>query len=229
MAKIFLYAVARQSDAAALERAKSLINTSHSIDGVHPMLSLMVPLADDPFGYVPGVSFERPSFVIEIAQPMGKPLEPAITLLQPQLTSLLELLDRNKTQVLAGYHRAFKVTGKNQLIYHYLMQKKAGFRSVDYIDYYANNHYQFGIATPGIDYYQTYKDAEFTHELAQRWGVVAATAENVSEMHMNDVNELLHGDGIAEVSRGALADEELFVDRPNSRMFTMQLIARRTL
>jgi hypothetical protein len=48
-------------------------------------------------------------------------------------------------------------------------------------------------------------------------------------MHMNDVNELLHGDGIAEVSRGALADEELFVDRPNSRMFTMQLIARRTL
>lgn len=230
MAKVLLYGVARRGDEErAIAAARAMVDDCSVEVDQHPTLSLMVPLADDPFTMVPGVQHVAPTFALEIAQPLGQLLEPLLAMLQPRIDALLEVLDRDATQVLAGYHRALTVEGRNRLVYHYLMQKKAGFRRADYLDYYMNSHYQFGIATPGIDYYQTYRDAEFSAELAQRWHVAVCPAENVSEMHMNDIDEVAADSVTVEVGRRAIADEEVFVDRASSRMFTMALIVRRTL
>lgn len=231
MAKILLYAAtADHQRNAQLAAARALFEElPPAPDGLRPLLSLLVPLADDPFANLSGVGANPVAFVIEMALPPGQRLQPLIDMLQPHLQPLLAQLDRRRTEVLVGYHRALKVSGKQTLIYHYLMHKRPDFCTADYLDYYANHHGQFGLQTPGIDYYQTYKDPAATTALAERWGVAAAGADNVSEMHMDNLEEVLRGEGIEDITRRAIADEESFVDRARSSMFTTQLIVRRTL
>jgi hypothetical protein len=104
------------------------------------------------------------------------------------------------------------------------MYRREDFGRADYLDYYDHNHYQFGIKTPLIDYYQTNISHESTEELAALLGANAINAENISELYLDSVEAFLSTDVMADVSPAAAADEAKFVDRDNSTGFTMEVI-----
>ena len=104
------------------------------------------------------------------------------------------------------------------------MYRREDFGRADYLDYYTHHHYQFGIKTPLIDYYQTYISHESTIELSNLLSINAIDAENISEMHLDNMKGFLSTDVMAEIGPMAAEDEARFVDRANSTSFTMKVI-----
>lgn len=109
--------------------------------------------------------------------------------------------------------------------YQYVMRRKRGTTHGDYLDYYANHHARFGPLTGGIEgYVQFHVDPDRSRAAASAAGVGLWRADSVSELHLRSVEHFL--EGLAEKNPGveATEDEERFVDRQNSVMFTSALL-----
>ncbi len=225
MAKIVLYISAGNGKQdSLLAAAKTFVNSDFvSSNGLQ--LALMAPLAGDPLSVPVDSEFiARLDLAVEIMLPHGQPLKPLLGALKKALQPVLELADEDNSYSLIGYHRVFKESGPKTLRYHYLMYRREDFGRADYLDYYTHHHYQFGIKTPLIDYYQTYIGHESTLELADFLGLKAIDAENISEMHLDSMDAFLSTDVMADIGPAAAEDEARFVDRANSTSFTMEVI-----
>lgn len=227
MAKIVLYISAGNDNRDALLAAAKDFANSDFVSSNGLQLALMTPMAGDPLS-VPADSrfIARLDLAIEIMLPHGQPLKPLLGDLKQALEPVCSLTDRNNCYVLQGYHRVFKESGPKALRYHYLMYRREDFGRADYLDYYTHHHYQFGIKTPLIDYYQTYISHESTVELADMLGINAIDAENISEMHLDSMDAFIEAAIVADpgLAQGAAEDEERFVDRENSTSFTMDVV-----
>jgi hypothetical protein len=112
--------------------------------------------------------------------------------------------------------------------YQYLMRRKLHTTHDAYLDHYIENHAKFGLRTPGIEgYVQFHIDADTSRALATVAGVGLWAADSVSELHATSVDTMLAGFASAPtLGDEAGADEETFVDRVNSVMFTSDVIHR---
>ena len=225
MAKIVLYLSAGNDNCSSLiAAARNFANSDFVIDNALQLV-LMTPLADDPLSVPAGSKFIADlDLAIEIIMPHGHPLKPLLGQLKLSLEPIWILIEPLNCYVLQGYHRVFKKSGIKALRYHYLMYRREDFGRADYLDYYTHHHYQFGIKTPLIDYYQTYISHESTIELSNLLSINAIDAENISEMHLDNMKGFLSTDVMAEIGPMAAEDEARFVDRANSTSFTMKVI-----
>ena len=109
----------------------------------------------------------------------------------------------------------------------YVMRRKRGTTHAQYLDHYVNRHAQFGRITPGIEgYTQFHVDADVSRAAAAAAGVGQWRADSVSELHLASVEMFLDALATANPAADAAEDEERFVDRANSVMFTSAVIWR---
>jgi hypothetical protein len=112
--------------------------------------------------------------------------------------------------------------------YQYLMRRKIHTSHDAYLDHYIENHAKFGLRTPGIEgYVQFHIDAASSRALATIADLGLWAADSVSELHVASVSTMLEGFASAPtLGDDAGADEETFVDRANSVMFTSDVLYR---
>lgn len=121
---------------------------------------------------------------------------------------------------LVGEDRVFIAPSRTPIRYQYLMRRNAAFTHEAYLRRYAEIHSTFGLRTPGIrGYVQFHVDPAVSKQAAQAAGVGVWGVDSVSELHLDSVDGFLAA--VSQVSIGveAGADEEIFVDRPNSLDF----------
>jgi hypothetical protein len=86
-------------------------------------------------------------------------------------------------------------------------------------------HAQIGRHTPGIEgYVQFHAEPEASRQIARAAGFGLWDAASVSELHLASVETFLHAVATWEGGQRAIADEENFIDRRNSVMFTSDSI-----
>jgi hypothetical protein len=111
------------------------------------------------------------------------------------------------------------VTSKERapIRYQYLMRRNAAFSHAAYLKRYREIHARFGIETRGIlGYAQFHVDAEVSRRLARAAGVGVWGVDSVSELHLASLETFFEGLKEGDGGAGAIADEELFVDRARS-------------
>jgi hypothetical protein len=101
--------------------------------------------------------------------------------------------------------------------YQYLMRRNAAFSHASYLQRYRELHARFGIETRGIlGYVQFHVDAEASRRLAREAGLGVWGVDSVSELHLASLETFFEGLKEGDGGAGAIADEELFVDRARS-------------
>ena len=112
--------------------------------------------------------------------------------------------------------------------YQYLMRRKIHTAHEAYLEHYVNNHAKFGLRTPGIEgYVQFHIDADSSRALATIAGLGLWSADSVSELHVASVDTMLEGFASSPtLGDEAGIDEDRFVDRANSVMFTSDVVHR---
>jgi hypothetical protein len=111
--------------------------------------------------------------------------------------------------------------------YQYVMRRKIGITHEQYLDHYVNRHARFGLLTPGIEgYTQFHVDAATSAAAAASAGFGVWRADSVSELHLASVEKFLTGLSESNPADDAAEDEERFVDRRNSVMFTSAALWR---
>lgn len=227
MAKLVLYLATNDMRRASTDAISAAISFSNGHFAKKESLhcSVMQPREDDVLA-IPGNSafLKKLSLVLEIWAPAGKPLSSMRESLFAQLSPLLSHVDAENSSVLAATPRVFQNNGHKQQRYHYLMVKADHFSSSDYLDYYMNSHYRFGIVTPLANYVQNYIDAESTAEFAAQLGMKGLPFDNFSELQFADINEYLRCEAILEAGPAASQDETLFVNRERCQSFSMDVV-----
>jgi hypothetical protein len=224
VSRILLYLHAASDPGALRAGARGLAELPQVLDG-RLAVALMTPQQRDPLAVPADSEFLAAiDLVVELAAVAGEPLARQAESLGESLQAVLVLADRDRSHVYHDYQRCFQASGPKPFRYHYLMRRRADFSRADYFDYYTHHHYRFGVATPLADYYQGYADPEGTAAWAERLGVRAIPADNLSELRFDDVAAYLGSDVIAEVGPAAAADEEGFVDRASSVSFSMRVL-----
>jgi len=125
---------------------------------------------------------------------------------------------------LLGRDRVFIPSEGAPVRYQYLMRRREGFTHDSYLRRYAEVHSRFGFETPAIrGYVQLHVDPEATRTAARAAGFGGWEVDSLSELHMDSLERFLAEVAVSSVGADAVADEEVFVDRPNSHAFTSQV------
>jgi hypothetical protein len=128
--------------------------------------------------------------------------------------------------LLVGHDLAFVECEPQPIRFQYLMRRRADFTHEAYLDRYEKIHSQFGVKQGGVrGYTQFHVDLELSQEAARSAGFGICAIDNVSELHIASLEEFAQAAGLTD-AQAILADEELFVDRPNSVMFTSNEVVR---
>jgi hypothetical protein len=137
------------------------------------------------------------------------------------------LVHADLSGVLAGRDHAVIPCDPTSVRYQYVMRRKIGTSSAQYLDHYVNRHAAFGRITPGIEgYIQFHVDSAASERAARAAGTGVWRADSVSELHLASVQTFLEALAISNPGPEAGEDEERFVDRPNSVMFTSEVLWR---
>jgi len=121
---------------------------------------------------------------------------------------------------LVGRDHVFIPALRAPVRYQYLMRRRDGFTHESYLARYREVHSRFGFATPGIrGYVQFHVDPPATRRAAQASGFAGWEVDSVSELHMDSLERFLEEISGSTIGADATADEEVFVDRPNSLAF----------
>jgi hypothetical protein len=121
---------------------------------------------------------------------------------------------------LVGEDHVFIAARHAPIRYQYLMRRRAGFTHESYLDRYREIHSRFGFATPGISgYVQLHVDVPATRAASRAAGFAGWDVDSVSELHMESLERFLEEIASSTIGADAMADEEVFVDRANSRAF----------
>jgi hypothetical protein len=125
---------------------------------------------------------------------------------------------------LLGRDLVFIASQRAPVRYQYLMRRRDGFTHESYLRRYAELHSRFGFETPGIrGYVQLHVDPEATRALARAAGFGGFGVDSVSELHMDSLERFLADVARSSIGADATADEEVFVDRPNSHAFASRV------
>jgi len=125
---------------------------------------------------------------------------------------------------LVGTDHVFIAARNAPVRYQYLMRRRDGFTHESYLQRYREIHSRFGFATPGIrGYVQFHVDAEATRAATRAAGFAGWDVDSVSELHMDSLERFLEEIATSTIGADAAADEEVFVDRPNSAAFCSQV------
>ena len=151
----------------------------------------------------------------------------------PMLAALAEGLDArfgdavhaDLCTALLGRDLVFIASQRAPVRYQYLMRRRDGFSHDSYLRRYSEVHSRFGFATPGIrGYVQLHVDPEATRAAARAAGFGGFGVDSVSELHMDSLERFLAEVARSSIGADATADEEVFVDRPNSAAFTSSVV-----
>jgi EthD domain len=184
----------------------------------------MQQVDNDPFALaVPGMRSFQASIDARFAD-ASDAIE-AISGLEERLGSLLHL---DLSGAFGGEDHVVIDGPPTPVRYQYLMRRKYGTTREAYFEHYVNNHAKFGLRTPGIEgYVQFHIDPVLSRALANAAGVGLWAADSVSELHASSLETMLAGFASdATLAEDAGADEERFVDRTNSVMFTSDVVYR---
>jgi hypothetical protein len=137
------------------------------------------------------------------------------------------LVHADLSAALAGVDNVEIPCAPTPVRYQYVMRRKIGTTHEQYLDHYVKNHARFGHITPGIEgYTQFHVDATASAAAAAAAGVGVWRADSVSELHLASVEKFMTGLASANPGDDAAEDEERFVDRRNSVMFTSAVLWR---
>ena len=160
--------------------------------------------------------------VLELQTPDSDDSERLVAVLQDTVERFDDVIHRDLSGVLVGLPHEIIPTAPTPVRYLYLMRRKSTHTREQYFDYYFKNHSRFGHRTPGIaGYTQFHVDDTRSRAAASALGVGTWGADSVSELHLNSVAEFFSALAtVPTLGDEAGADEELFVDRTNSKSFT---------
>lgn len=137
------------------------------------------------------------------------------------------VLHADLSGALIGVDRVVIPSAPTPVRYQYLMRRKAGTTHAQYLAYYFEQHSRFGFLTPGIDgYAQFHVEPEASRGAARAAGFGSCGVDSVSELHMQSLAGFLEALALKSPGAEAAADEERFVDRPNSVSFTSAVLWR---
>ena len=197
MAKVIFYFNAREGKIDELVSSCKELGTADFIIGKNLDIAVMKPRSADILAVPPKSDFlDSLDLILEISAPSGNPVESFRHELKLALVPVLEFVETKKSYLAFAYSKTFQESGKKPERYHYLMYRREDFNRADYMDYYINNHYQFGVATPLADYYQNYVDFEGSAALAELLGVQAIAADNISELRFDKIDAYVFSDTI---------------------------------
>jgi hypothetical protein len=176
---------------------------------------VIVELDDDPF---PAANPRtRPHDVVLELQADGLGTEPLVAALEGVPSQLGEQAHVDLSTVVVGAPWFVVPCELTPLRYQYLMRRKAGTTRVAYLEHYGQRHSQFGRDTPGIaGYTQVHVDPVASAGAAHRPRAHAEAVDSVSELHLTSLEEFFTAVASWRGASEAPADEERFVDRPNS-------------
>lgn len=140
---------------------------------------------------------------------------------------LRDLAFSDLSAALIGEDKAFLDNAPTPLRYQYLMRRRHDLSQVEYLKYYEEVHSQFGFETGGIEgYHQFHVDPVRSQRACEAAGFGTWEVSSVSELHIASMDDFLAAIGASDLGVRAAQDEERFVDRPNSVMFTSREIWR---
>jgi hypothetical protein len=189
--------------------------------GLQAVAMRQVP--DDPFAMaVPGM---RPfDATIELRGDDDAAVRAAIAGVDDRLGALIHA---DLSAALAGVDHVEIACTPTPVRYQYVMRRKIATTHEQYLDHYVHNHARFGHVTPGIEgYTQFHVDASSSSAAAAAAGFGVWRADSVSELHLESVEKFMTGLATSNPAEGAAEDEERFVDRRNSVMFTSVVLWR---
>lgn len=127
--------------------------------------------------------------------------------------------------VLVGEDHRFADVPETPVLFQYFMRRRRDLDHAQYCDHYLNRHSRFGIATPGIDgYVQFHIDPEASRAAARSAGLGLWSADSTSELHLSDLSGFLKAVATWDLRGDASEDEERFIDRRNSVMWTSERV-----
>jgi len=128
--------------------------------------------------------------------------------------------------LLVGQDLAFVDCEPQPIRFQYLMRRRADFSHEAYLKRYEEIHSQFGVEQGGVrGYVQFHADLDLSREAARSAGFGIFAIDSVSELHIASLEEFAQAVGQTDVE-AVVADEEIFVDRPNSVTFTSDELIR---
>ena len=181
----------------------------------------LAQLPDDPFPLANPLC--RPfEAVLELETASTNDSDALVGALEGTVDRFDDVIHRDLSGVLIGIPHEIIPTQPTAVRYLYLMRRKSTHTREQYFDYYFKNHSRFGHRTPGIaGYTQFHVDDARSRAAATALGVGTWGADSVSELHLNSTAEFFAGlETVPTLGDEAGADEELFVDRTNSKSFT---------
>lgn len=128
--------------------------------------------------------------------------------------------------LLLGQDLVFVECEPQPIRFQYLMRRRADFSHEAYLKRYEEIHSEFGVKQGGVrGYVQFHVDLDLSREAARSAGFGIWAIDNVSELHITSLEEFAQAVGQTDV-QAVVADEEIFVDRPNSVTFTSDEVIR---
>jgi hypothetical protein len=204
-------------DEAVVDEAQRIV----AVAGITAVAMRQVP--DDPFGSaMPGMrTFDA---TIEVRGDDDAVLRSAIAGVDDRLGAVIHA---DLSAALAGVDNVEIPCVPTPVRYQYVMRRKVDTTHEQYLDHYVNRHARFGHVTPGIEgYTQFHVDDSSSAAAAAAAGFGVWRADSVSELHLESVEKFLTGLATSNPADGAFEDEERFVDRRNSVMFTSATLWR---
>lgn len=183
-------------------------------------VATMWRLPGDPFG--PRTSLAG---ALEVRVREGATAEPLVALASGLAARFGESVHSDLSTALIGSEHELIASERAPVRYQYLMRRREGFTHESYLRRYRDVHARFGFQTPAIrGYVQLHVDPDATRAAARAAGLSGWEVDSVSELHMDSLERFLEAIAGSSIGAEATADEEIFVDRPNSHAFAAQVV-----
>lgn len=179
-------------------------------------------LADDPFA---GASVSMRAFegTLELRCDTGDAPGALRSAVEGFGARVSDRVHTDLSAALSGADDAVVPCGRTPFRFQYVMRRRRDKTHAEYRDHYVKIHAEFGRVTPGIEgYVQFHVDPEAARAAAAAAELGGWSADSISELHLESVQGFM--DAITSWDRNGepQADEENFVDRMNSVMFTSE-------
>jgi hypothetical protein len=133
------------------------------------------------------------------------------------MRSLTEELREQAQPRGVAVNAVFVASDRAPVRYQYLMRRNDRFDHDGYLTRYREVHSDFGVRTPGkLGYVQFHVDPDASRQGAGSAGLGVWDVDSVSELHLESLEAFLGEVVRWSGGKDAIADEEVFVDRPNS-------------
>lgn len=223
--KLLLHLAARGGAEALLPARLAVLGRRLCADlGRGARAQVLSRLRDDPFrSYTPGMRGFDATLDLRSsgAGPEGAALRAAVGGLGRELEDLVHL---DLSAAMLGRDHEILPPPAVPIRYQYLMRRRRDLDGARYRKHYLEIHADFGRRTPGIrGYVQFHAEPELSRRVAAAAGVGQWDIQSVSELHLDSVEEFTSAIARWPDADEPARDEENFVDRANSVMFTCRV------